>query len=190
MKHKEVRYFFLVSLVLWSAYGSIYTAVPVYLTQLATSPSFIGLTFSTAALVAVAAQPVASRFVENRLKAGSSCNALNLHCVPLIAFAMAIIGLSQWYVYLIFAALLLFTIAEVVFVPGLDTVIGGLPTERVTSVNLRQISSAIGESTGAAMGSLCVKTLATNNASFIYWLTLSIGLLGMFALVRYRGKSL
>src|SRR5690606_11929160 len=106
------------------------------------------------ALLVIALQAPASAWMNRRMRAGAPAFQFMRTGVVVFALSCAVLAALGWSFAGIVAAIVVFSVAEVLFTPMLGTVFAEMSGTRsaMEMFNVRQIASSVGESLGTFVG--------------------------------------
>ncbi|HEX6342174.1 MFS transporter [Umezawaea sp.] len=185
-----MRRFLLINSFYWIIYGQLFTVLAVYVSSTLGSPRLLGWLYTGNALLVVFLQLFVTRFA-NRVAKG---RALTIVVLSYGLFAVSFLTPQLVPGYLgAVLFVVLFTIAEMMFVPSGDVLIVGLinPESRAVGYSLFAISTALGEALGSGAGVAAYRYLVDQGRGGWFWVA-AAGLAVVFAVITQslRGTSL
>lgn len=172
---RPVRRVSIVAAVGGLLYAQFFSAVALQVARLTTSPSLRASVFTANAIIIVAAQVPISAAVKRRLLAGISPLTLLAAGMALYVLSFAVMGGLGLHIYGVYLATVLFSLAETLFTPLVNTAFAELDGDRplVEVFNLRQVAVTVGESSGSFLGGALYLTAAERGETAGYWLALA-----------------
>jgi predicted MFS family arabinose efflux permease len=167
-----LRGFLLINAFGWFLYGQLFNVMALHVSGTLGLASQLGWLYTLNALLVVALQ-MGVTSLSNRLSKGNPLGALSgSYAIYLLAFvaAWAIRGYAG-----MVAMVILFTVAEMVFIPTIDVMLLKLveKNNRAIGYSLLAISIATGESLGAACGMTAYRHFAALGHSELLWLAVA-----------------
>jgi predicted MFS family arabinose efflux permease len=169
-----------VNFVGWFLYAQLFTALPIYLFNQLGSTSVAAILFSLNGALIILFQWPVSAAVGRRLARDTSPVPSSLVLgVGLLALSLPVIAAASAQPALLYVAVVVFTLGEMVFVPTSDSVYAGFGsgTQRISVYNGKKITTALGESVGAFCGASVSLLVAQSLGPSAYWMV--AGVLGL-----------
>lgn len=156
-------------------YAQFFTAVALHVAQVTQAVGWRAAVFTANAVLVVVVQIPVSAWAARRITAGVSPLTLLLAGVGVFAAAFAVMAGAGAALPGVFAAVAVFSLAETVFTPMVNTAFSEIPGDRpvVEVFNLRQIAATAGESTGAFAGGALFGLATDHGVQAAYWAALA-----------------
>jgi DHA1 family multidrug resistance protein-like MFS transporter len=157
-------------------YAQLFSAIVIQLASVTSSGPVRSSVFVLNAVLVVALQAPVTRAVNRRLR-GSTPSFAFLRCgVAVFAASALVLSVAGRSFGGVLAAVVVFSVAETVFSPMLNTVFGDIRSEASTleMFNVRQLASAVGESSGTFVGGAVLTVALAHGLGPAYWMALSI----------------
>jgi MFS transporter, DHA1 family, multidrug resistance protein len=156
-------------------YGQFFSAVALHVAELSRSSEVRSSVFVANAVTIVLVQAPVSAAVKARMGAGTGPQWLLALGVALFSVAFVVMGSGTDSLTILFVATLLFSLAETVFTPLVNTTFASVDQNRplVELFNLRQVAITVGESLGSFSGGALYLTAVGQRATPLYWFALS-----------------
>jgi MFS family permease len=158
-------------------YAQLFSAIAIYLaasTQSAPQYSFV---FVMNAVLVIALQAPASVWMNRRMRGGAPAFAYMRAGVTVFAVSCAVLAVVGGSFAGVVGAVVVFSVAEVLFTPMLGTVFAEISGTRsaMEMFNVRQISSSVGESLGTFAGGAFFSLALAHDLAPWYWAALASG---------------
>jgi MFS family permease len=180
--------FLLVNMLGWFCYGQLFNALAVHVTDALRAGGRLGWLYTLNALFIVGAQVV----VTHRAERASRGRPAQVVVVAYGAFglAFALLAIVPGYLGAV-AAVVVFTIGEMLFVPTMDVVLLGLLGGRSRAIGYGafSLSNALGEAVGGGVGVATYRLLAAHGHERLFWFAVTVVAL-FSALLAYRMRML
>jgi hypothetical protein len=171
----------------WFAYEQFYAAFPLFLVSAGGQGTLsTGVIFACSAAVIVALQVPVNGLVHRALERGRTWDTVLWLGIGILGVAAVLPGLGFGGLVPPLVAMGCFAFGEMVYMPLADSSLAELGLSSKVAVNLRQITSAAGESLGALVGVSVFGWLQAAGRAQVYWLGLG-GVILVFWCVRYLG---
>jgi MFS family permease len=139
------------------------------------SPSLRAALLAGPAMFIVLFQTAVTALVRSKMAAGTAPFAVLAYATVVFGVAMVLLGVGLPMVVAACGAVLVFSVAEMLFTPMMSTAFAALPIEsKLEAFNLRQVCWTSGEALGSLAGGSLFLALWENGAGQAYWLTLSV----------------
>ncbi len=190
----SLRHLMLASTSGWLLYAQLYSALPIHLFATTHSKVQVAALFSMAAVLIVVLQIPVSKAVGTLLERGTQLSTVLFTGLGCFATSFAIIALAGGRTALLYAAVAVFTLGEVLFAPSVDTAFATAGRESaagfIAVYTGKQITLAVGESTGAFIGGALFSYVQQHFSPGVYWWGCSaIGVLAVLALSALRLRT-
>jgi MFS family permease len=161
--------FLLVNLFGWFLYGQLFNTLALYVSKTLAAPGMLGWLYTLNALMVVFLQLGLTR-VTVRLSGGRTIVTVAVGYVTFGAAFLAPFLLPGYGGAVVFVVV--FTLAEMMFVPNMDVLLLDLIGQRNRAVgySILSISTALGEATGGGAGVAGYRWLADHGYSNAFWL--------------------
>ncbi|MDX5565532.1 MFS transporter [Streptomyces sp. ID05-04B] len=175
VRNRSLRSVALASFICFTLYSQLFSAMPLYLFDIA-HPAVAGSVFLINALLVVVLQlPVGKRAGREMTRSGGGFRMFAAVAVCM-AFSFLLTGLSRWVAALLVLAVLVFTVGETILGAVNDQafmeVKGDLDT--LSAVKCRMLITALGSSTGALVGGSASLVMAHAWRFDYYWYLVAI----------------
>ena len=182
-----MRPFLLVNYFGWFLYGQLFNVLALHVSGTLQSPGRLGWLYTLNALLVITLQLGVTR-VSERLHGGRPFLAVQMsYAIYLIAFVAAYLvpGYEGAVVFVV-----LFSLAEMIFVPRVDVLLLGLigQDNRAVAYSVLSMSTALGEASGGGFGLMSYRWLSDLGHHEVFWL-LAGTLALLFALATRRLTS-
>jgi hypothetical protein len=183
----EVRRISAVTIAGSFLYAQLFSALALHVADLTDSPLLRAGVFTENAVVVVAAQIPVALLVKRRLDAGAKPVLFLVWGIAGFGASFAVLGAAGALVAGTFAGVAVFSLAETLFTPMVNTAYGEIPGDRplVELFNMRQVAASIGESLGSFAGGALFLAAERHSAAWGYWTALAV--LALAAAVAFRG---
>jgi MFS family permease len=169
LREPGLRAFFLINMFYWFMYGQLFNVLAVYVSETLNAPGSLGWLYTLNALLVVVLQLVVTR-LGNRWAKGRQLTT--------VVLSYALFGVSFVAAYLLpgyggaIVFVILFTVAEMMFVPSADVLIVGLIRQQTRAVgySIFAISTALGEALGGGAGIVSYRWLTEHGYGHEFWL--------------------
>lgn len=163
-------------------YAQLFSSITLHNSIVESTVSARSRIFVVNAIMVVIAQGLVTQLVTRLLKKGTTPLKIVGGGIILFAGSLTILGLCGGSTVGLVLAVVIFSLAETVFTPTVNTAFSSLPGERplIEVFNMRQASVTIGESLGTFIGGSFFLAIPSEMRLF-YWLGLSV--LGCLAFV-------
>mgnify|MGYP000855608469 CR=1 FL=1 len=153
--------------------GQFFSSFSLVFSSVTTSPLLRALFYAlNGALVVIIQMPV-SLVVERKLRAGASVQRILVIGVCILGAAMPFFSAKNGLlgVVLVTCGVIIFSFGETVFTPILNVAFANATEGRpvVEAMNMRQLTSAVGETLGVWMGLSVFTSLTGHRLGLIYW---------------------
>ncbi|WP_103352768.1 MFS transporter [Amycolatopsis sp. CA-128772] len=184
LRRPGLRAFFAVNFFFWIMYGQLFNALALYVSETLHEPAALGSLYTVNALMVVALQLVVTRLAGRWLKGRHLTTVVAAYGLFAVAFAAVYLvpGFGGAIVFVV-----LFTVAEMLFMPSGDVVIVRVIGEqnRAVGYSIFAISTALGEALGSGTGVAAQRWLTDNGHGTLFWLA-AAALAAVFALITHR----
>jgi MFS family permease len=191
LRHRETRHTVLVATLATFVYAQFYSAFALLVAHKVTEPLLRAVFLSAPAVAIVVFQPAVAAVVNRLLRQG--VRPLALLGAATVVFGVAVVALGSGLplVAACFVTIALFSVAEMVFTPMLNTAFAGLAVgSRLEALNFRQVCWTCGEALGSLCGGTVFLLLADRGLDRFYWLVLgSCAILISLLLVSSRNRA-
>ncbi len=165
-------------------YAQFFSAIALLITLHVTKGPIQGMLFLENAVLIVACQAPASAVVQRRLNRGAHPSAVLLTGMAMFAIALLLLGVLLAVHVPVFtaalAAIALFSLAETVYTPTVNTAFAQIPASSpVESFNAQQLLITVGQSAGTLVGTSVFLAVSAAGHGPAYWLL--VGISGLFA---------
>lgn len=170
-----IRRISVVTIVGTFLYAQLFSALVLHVATLTDSALLRASFFTTNALVIVIAQVPVAMLTKRLLNRGTSPLALLVVGIAGFGVAFLLLGWVGAMLAGTLLAVVMFSLAETVFTPIVNTAFGELPGDRplVEVFNMRQVAVTIGESSGSFAGGALFLLAASRGATQFYWYALA-----------------
>lgn len=170
---KYVRFLFF-NIVGWFCYAQLFMALPYYISMRYGTSDKMGLLYSLNAILVITLQMFVSSLIKKYLPAGRE-NSLLLFSYLLFALSFVSVTVHSSF-YILFGTVFLFTLAEMIFTPSVDTIVSNLanPEQRITYFSFLGLSTAVGEGLGSFVGIRLLHYWQSVGHFEYFWLTIAI----------------
>lgn len=184
----EVRQVSLVTVVGSFLYAQLFSALVLHISELTDSPIIRASFFTANAVLVVVAQIPVALFVRRRLENGTSPLALLVWGTAGFGLSFVVLGSAGALLAGTFAGVAVFSLAETLFTPMVNTAYSELPGERplVELFNMRQVAATVGESAGAFAGGALFLFASQHAPGWAYWTALA--LVAAVVVLVFRGQ--
>ncbi|MFI6169895.1 MFS transporter [Nocardia sp. NPDC051052] len=188
LREPGLRPFFAINTFYWFMYGQLFSVLALFVTDTLNSPGLLGPLYTVNALMVVTLQLGITRLT-GRWTKGSHLSAVVLaNLVFVLAFltAFALPGISGAIVFVV-----LFTTAEMIFMPSGDVLIVGLIREqnRAVGYSIFAISTAMGEALGGGAGVAVYRWLADHGHAHQFWLAAAILAAAFYVITQWLRRT-
>ncbi|MER7519467.1 MFS transporter [Streptomyces sp. NPDC126499] len=168
---RRVRTVSLVTLAGSFLYGQFFSAFAIHVTHIADSATARASFFTLNAVLIVVLQMAVSAFTNRGLERGASPMRFLVLGIAVFAAAFVPLGASTTALTTAYLAVVLFSVAEMLFTPMVSTAFAEFGSERpmVEVFNFRQVASTAGESLGGFAGGALFTYAAQHGAGGAYW---------------------
>ncbi|WP_220140170.1 MFS transporter [Kitasatospora acidiphila] len=182
-----MRSFMLINLLGWCCYGQLFNALALHVSSTLKAPDRLGLLYTLNALLIVVAQLGVTRLTASLTGGRHVVTAITAYLAFALAFAS--IFLVPGYAGAV-VGVVLFTMAEMMFVPTMDVLLLGLlgGQSRAIGYGMFSIGNAIGEGLGGAVGVATYRWLAGRGDGPVFWLC-AAGLALVSAVLTHRLRA-
>ncbi|KPC52719.1 MFS transporter [Amantichitinum ursilacus] len=169
LQRPGLRAFLLINAFGWFLYGQLFNTLALYVSSALDSASKLGWLYSLNAVLIVTLQLPLTHIAE-RWQGGRPMRQVTLaFTVFMLAFiaAWAVPGYPGAVVFVV-----LFTLAEMLFIPSVDVLLLGLigQESRAVAYSILSISTAVGESLGGGFGVTTWRWMSNHNHMSEFWL--------------------
>lgn len=170
-------------------YAQFFSAIVLHVAELTDSAPLRASFFTLNAVLVVVVQIPVSAITSRRLAGGASPVGFLLAGALGFAAAFIVMGVTGAAVAGAFAAVVVFSVAETLFTPMVNTAFSEIPGNRpaVELFNLRQVAATAGESAGAFTGGTLFLVALGLGAVPAYWLLLAV--CGAVAVLPFRNQA-
>jgi len=183
------------STVGWVLYAQLYSALPLYLFSVIGSRLQVATYFTMGAILIVLLQVPVSKLVTALLARGADLSTMLCAGVSLFAIAFSVLALAHGNEAVIYGAVAIFTLGEMLFAPSVDTAFMAAAEESaisfVATYTGKQFTLAVGEGLGAFVGGGLFVYVKDAYSPSAYWASCAaLGVLAACALSvrRVRGS--
>jgi MFS transporter, DHA1 family, multidrug resistance protein len=181
--------FLVINFLGWMLYGQLFNTLALHVSETLDSPGRLGWLYTLNALLVVSVQWWTTLLIERWSKGSPLVTVVLAYAVFTVAFlaAYALPGYGA-----AVAFVLIFTMAEMLFVPSVDVVLLGLIGQQSRAVGyaILSVSTALGEAVGGGAGVIVYRWLADRGFTNEYWLVAAALALAATALAhRLRTRS-
>jgi MFS transporter, DHA1 family, multidrug resistance protein len=160
-------------------YAQFFSAIALLITLFVAKGPIQGVLFVENAVLIVGAQAPVSSVVQRLLNRGTHPSAVMLTGMAIFAFALLVLGVMLALHVPVFAsaaaAIALFSLAETVYAPTVNTAFAQIPASSpVESFNVQQTLQTLGQSAGTLVGTSVFLAVAGTGTGSKYWLVLAI----------------
>ncbi|MFF1828218.1 MFS transporter [Paenarthrobacter sp. NPDC058040] len=171
--------------------GQFFSSFSLVFAGVADEPMIRALFYTLNGVLVVIVQIPVSYLVERRLQRGTSALSILVFGVCILGLSMPLFAAREGVagIVLVCLGVVLFTVGETIFTPILNVAYANTAEGRpvVESMNMRQLTSAVGEGVGAWAGLSVFVSLSGSQFGLVYWLGLLVlSALTLFALVPRR----
>lgn len=153
--------------------GQFFSSFSLVFSNVTTSPLLRALFYSLNGALVVIVQIPVSMIVERKLRAGTSEQKILVAGVCILGVAMPFFSTKSGPIGVMIVAcgVVIFSFGETVFTPILNVSFANVTEGRpvVEAMNMRQLTSAVGETLGVWIGLSVYTTLVSHRLSLIYW---------------------
>ena len=157
--------------------GQFFSSFSLVFSAIATSSMMRSLFYTTNGVLVVLIQIPISLLVERQLKIGVKVQKIMMSGVCTLGISMLFVNASRGLlgVVLVFCGVFIFSLGEMVFTPILNVAFANLTEGRpvVESMNMRQLTSAVGETVGVWIGLSVYSQLEHAHLGLMYWIALT-----------------
>jgi MFS transporter, DHA1 family, multidrug resistance protein len=173
--------FLMVNFFGWFLYGQLFNVLAMYVSRTLAAPGRLGWIYTLNALLVVFLQLGVTRLGRRVTRGDQSTTVVFAYGTFAVAFAA--VSVVPGYPGAV-AFVVLFTLAEMMFVPSVDVLLLELigTRNRAVGYSILSISTALGEATGGGSGVAGYRWLADRGHGSLFWL-LAAGAAAAFALV-------
>jgi MFS transporter, DHA1 family, multidrug resistance protein len=173
-------------------YAQFFSAIALQVVQLTESAALRASFFTANGILVVVVQVPMTTYVTRRLVAGVAPVGFLVAGILTFAAAFMVMGITGTTVIGAFATVVVFSVAETLFTPMVNTAFsniqGGRPT--VELFNLRQVAVTAGESLGSFVGGALFLTALAYHVGSLYWvLPAAVGAVAALSYLMTRNKS-
>ncbi|WP_405164119.1 MFS transporter [Nocardia sp. NBC_01499] len=188
LREPGLRAFFAINTFYWFMYGQLFNVLALYVTDTLNAPGVLGPLYTVNALMVVVLQLGVTRLT-GRWTKGRQLNAVMLaNVVFVFAFLSAFLlpGISSAIVFVV-----LFTTAEMIYMPSGDVLIVGLIRQqnRAVGYSIFAISTALGEALGGGAGVAAYRWLADHGHGQQFWLAAAILAVAFYAITQWLRRT-
>lgn len=184
LREPGLRAFLLINMFYWFMYGQLFNVLAVYVSKTLNAPGSLGWLYTLNALLVVVLQLVVTRLAGRWTKGQQFTTVVLSYALFAVSFVAAYLlpGYGGAVVFVI-----LFTVAEMMFVPSGDVLIVGLIRQqnRAVGYSIFAISTALGEALGGGVGIVSYRWLTDHGYGNQFWLA-AAGLALAFSLITQR----
>lgn len=175
------------STVGWVLYAQLYSALPLYLFSVIGSKLQVATYFTAGAILIVLLQVPISKLVTALLARGADLSTILCAGVVLFATAFTVLALAHGNKVVIYGAVAIFTLGEMLFAPSVDTAFMTAAEESnisfVATYTGKQLTLAVGEGLGAFVGGGLFVYVKDAYSPSVYWASCAaLGVLAACAL--------
>lgn len=170
---KYVQFLF-VNAVGWFCYAQLFMALPYFVSLRYGLENKMGLLYALNAVLIIAFQMIVSSLIKKYLPAGKE-NTLLLFAYML--FGLSFLSATAYpSFYVLFGTVILFTLAEMIFTPSVDTIVSNLAKsdQRMTYFSFLGLSTAIGEGLGSFVGLKILDFWNTRGHFELFWASIAM----------------
>lgn len=163
----------LVNFVGWFLYAQLFSALPIYLFTTLDSNALLTTLFSLNGVLIILGQwPISSAIARRLADDRRAVPDVLVVAVGVLASSLLLVAASSVAPALLYLAVVVFTVGEMMFVPTADSVYGGFADQGqlVSTYNGKKITMAAGEALGAFSGASVSLVVARLVAPSAYWL--------------------
>lgn len=174
-QNPDVRRVSYVSALGMFLYAQLFSALVLHVATVTDSPLLRASFFTTNAVVIVATQVPVALMVKRRLDNGSTPLALMVGGIAAFGVSFLALGGLGFLVVGTFIGVIVFSLAETLFTPIVNTAFSELPGGRplVEVFNMRQVAVTLGESAGSFVGGALFLLAAEHGLPWAYWMMLA-----------------
>lgn len=156
-------------------YAQLFSAIAIYLASTTPSAPQYSVVFVMNAVLVIVLQAPASGWMNRRMRDGTPAFTYMRAGVAVFAASCALLAAAGGSFAGVVCAVVVFSIAEVLFTPMLGTVFAEISGSRsaMEMFNVRQISSTVGESIGTFVGGAIFSFALAHSLAHWYWATLA-----------------
>lgn len=171
-------------------YAQLFSAISIHLLSASDSPAQRSAVFTVNAVLVIALQGPVSTWVNAGLRSAVSSYSYLHAGVVVFSLAFVILALAGRQYAGVIVAITVFSLGETLFSPMLNTAFADIAGERSTleAFNIRQLSSAIGESVGTLIGGALFVAVQTMFSDRAYWS--AVGAVGLLVAACHLGAAL
>lgn len=176
VRDREVRRTSIITCAGSFLYGQFFSAVSLHVAAITTVTAIRAGVFTANAVVVVVAQAFTTMLTTARLNRGISANRILAFGVLVFAVSFVVLGSGGSSVAMLFVGVVVFSLAETVFTPLVNTAFAAIPGDRplVELFNLRQIAVTLGEATGSFAGGALFLSAEVHHLGTLYWILLAV----------------
>lgn len=184
LREPGMRAFLLINMFYWLMYGQLYNVLAVYVSKTLNAPTSLGWLYTLNALLVVGLQLVVTRLADRWTKGRQLITVVMSYALFAVSF-IAVCLLPGYGGAVVFV--ILFTVAEMMFVPSGNVLIVRLIRQqnRAVGYSLFAISTALGEALGGGAGVASYQWLTDHGYGNEFWLA-TAGLAVAFSLITQR----
>jgi DHA1 family multidrug resistance protein-like MFS transporter len=179
-----MRSFLLISFLGWFCYGQLFNSLAIYVSSTLKSPDKLGWLYTLNSLLIVVAQLSVIRLTESWTKGRQVIIAVTAYATFTLSFST--IYLVPGYPGAVMAVVV-FTVAEMMFVPTMDVLLLRVLGEESRSIGygMFSLSDAAGEAVGGGVGVTVYRWLSGSGYGHEFWMIMA-GLALMSAIITYK----
>jgi MFS transporter, DHA1 family, multidrug resistance protein len=164
-----MRSFLLINFLGWFCYGQLFNSLALYVSSTLRSPDKLGWLYTLNALLIVVAQLGVTRLAEWRTKGRPTITAVAAYTTFTLSFIT--IYLVPGYLGAVMAVIV-FTLAEMMFVPTMDVLLLGVLGQESRAIGYAMFSlgDALGEGVGGGVGVAFYRWLSSSGYGQGFWL--------------------
>ncbi|NOJ73793.1 MFS transporter [Paenibacillus alvei] len=158
----------------WFFYSQLFMTLPYFVSHTYQLENRLGVLYTLNALMVIFLQLVITSLVEKYLPEGKE-NYRLLTAYLLFGISFLVAGVFPSFLML-FVTIILFTVAEMIFTPSVDTMVSTLckPELRITYFSILGLSTALGEGLGSFIGLRLVDLFVQFGAPHWFWITMAM----------------
>lgn len=184
LREPGLRAFLLINMFYWFLYGQLFNVLAVYVSETLNTPASLGWLYTLNALLVVVLQLVVTRLADRWTGGRQLTTVVLSYALFALSFLAACLvpGYGGAVVFV-----LLFTVAEMMFVPSGDVLIVRLIRQqnRAVGYSIFAVSTALGEAFGGGAGIVSYRWLTAHGYGNQFWFA-AAGLALAFALITQR----
>ncbi|MCZ7413973.1 MULTISPECIES: MFS transporter [unclassified Streptomyces] len=189
-----LRRLMVTSTIGWFLYAQLYSALPIYLFSTSDSKLQVASYFTMSAVLIVLVQVPVSKGVARLLDRGLDLMTVLFTGLALFAAAFVVLALSGGDPVVLYAAVAVFTLGEILFAPTVDSAFAAAgeasSSSFVATFTGKQITLATGESIGALIGgSVFLAVRDSLSPALYWWLCAAVTAVAVAALVTGRVRT-